>query len=320
VLVGMPLSSFQSLSDVVRPDHAEAILDAYWQGNGEEPSISTIDLAAKFCAIARYLTLPQPDIERLEEMRRNLEGYRQKGLTRKNRDIVRDVLNGDLWPKLVALAQSLMVEADARRRTAPLTAGVLAEIAVAIRILLVAPVRMANIARIEIGTHLVRPGGPGSDYYLVFESHDVKNHQALEFASDATTTNLIERYIHFHRPNLMHGANHDLRFPGKVHQSKPPNTFGLQITALIKKRLGIHLTPHQFRHCAAALLLQHYPGNYELARQVLGHKNIQTTMTFYVGLETTTATRMFSDIVTGLDAPKPDLSPLTHRPRKRSGG
>ncbi len=54
---------------------------------------------------------------------------------------------------------------------------------------------------------------------------------------------------------------------------------------------------HQFRHAAAAILLKHRPGEYELARRVLGHRNIQTTIAFYAGLETTQATRIFGDIV-----------------------
>ena len=38
----------------------------------------------------------------------------------------------------------------------------------------------------------------------------------------------------------------------------------------------------------------------DLARRVLGHKNIQTTINFYIGLETTQATRRFGEIVRGL--------------------
>jgi hypothetical protein len=38
-------------------------------------------------------------------------------------------------------------------------------------------------------------------------------------------------------------------------------------------------------------------GNYEFARRVLGHKNIQTTMRFYVGLEPLSANRRFGEIV-----------------------
>ena len=48
---------------------------------------------------------------------------------------------------------------------------------------------------------------------------------------------------------------------------------------------------------AAALMLQHDPGNYEWVRRVLGHKNIRTTINFYIGLETTQASERFGQIV-----------------------
>jgi hypothetical protein len=43
------------------------------------------------------------------------------------------------------------------------------------------------------------------------------------------------------------------------------------------------------------------PGNYELVRRVLGHRNITTTQSFYIGLETLEATRIFGEMVTGLE-------------------
>ena len=73
--------------------------------------------------------------------------------------------------------------------------------------------------------------------------------------------------------------------------------FSEQITAAVLKATGLRLTAHQFRHAAAALMLQNEPGNYEWVRRVLGHKNIQTTINFYIGLETTQASERFGEIV-----------------------
>ena len=54
---------------------------------------------------------------------------------------------------------------------------------------------------------------------------------------------------------------------------------------------------HQFRHAAGALILKHRPGEYELVRRILGHKSVQTTIKFYLELETTQASEIFTDIV-----------------------
>src|SRR5215212_11962148 len=73
--------------------------------------------------------------------------------------------------------------------------------------------------------------------------------------------------------------------------------FSDQITKAVQKATGLRLTAHQFRHAAAALMLQHDPGNYEWVRRVLGHKSIQTTINFYIGLETTQASERFGQVV-----------------------
>ena len=54
---------------------------------------------------------------------------------------------------------------------------------------------------------------------------------------------------------------------------------------------------HQFRHAAGAIILQQRPGERELARQILGHRSVQTTINAYVGLENIRASEIFRKIV-----------------------
>ena len=73
--------------------------------------------------------------------------------------------------------------------------------------------------------------------------------------------------------------------------------FSGQITQRIYQATGLRMTVHQFRHAAGALLLQRRPGEYELVRQLLGHRNVQTTINAYIGLENIQASEIFSNIV-----------------------
>jgi integrase len=57
------------------------------------------------------------------------------------------------------------------------------------------------------------------------------------------------------------------------------------------------MTVHQFRHAAAAVYLHHNPGDYETVRRLLGHRDIQTTIKFYCGLETIAATEEFGRLI-----------------------
>ena len=196
------------------PDRVEIIIEHYWEKNGQKPTLYTIDLASKLLALARSEALSEADIARLDEIRIALEQYRSTGLTEKNRTLIRQIAQSDVWREVVRLPQKLMAEATANRKTKPIRAAVTAQLAIAILILIRAPIRMQNLASIRIGLNLVRPGGPGAPYMLVFPDYDVKNGVPLEFEFDEDTTAIIDEYIHQHRPQLMRGFNHDYLFPG----------------------------------------------------------------------------------------------------------
>jgi integrase len=297
---GTNLEELDSLPHLLHPDRVDAIIDKYWQENGERPSLYTIDLGYKFLALARSVALSNEQIARLDEIRVLLEQYRSTGLTEKNRKFIRQVAHSDVWRDVVRLPTKLMADAKQRSQTKPVKAAVTAQLAIAILILIWAPIRMQNLASIRIGINLIRPRGLGTPYMLVFPDYDVKNNVPLEFEFDEQTTALIDEYITEHRPQLMRGLNHDCLFPGDGKEMKCTKTLSEQISERLWKELGLKITPHQFRHAAAYLMLKADPGNYELVRRVLGHRSIATTQNFYIGLETLEATRLFGSMVTKL--------------------
>ena len=65
--------------------------------------------------------------------------------------------------------------------------------------------------------------------------------------------------------------------------SFPASLMGIRprLPCRITKEIRIRVTPHQFRHLAAAFILEKDPANYGFVRRVLGHKNLQTTINFY---------------------------------------
>jgi len=296
--IGIPVSELSSLTSLLDPDCVEKVLEAYWPETCDNPNSYTIELADTIVSLARYDTdLDEVAVDRLGDMAALLAEYRQTGMTEKNRTLVRQVLNGDMWSKVLALPRMLMKQAEAERMGKPLRAAVMAQLAVAVHLLSVAPVRMQNLSSIRLDENLVQPRGPGTAYLLVFPDYDVKNRQVLEFPLPERTTATLDVYIRNHRPQLMHGQNHDFLFPAKRHAHKDPKTLGEQISAMIYRELGEKITPHQFRHAAGALILKRLPGNYELVRRVLGHKSLEATTRFYIGLESLTAAQQFGEMV-----------------------
>jgi integrase len=134
-------------------------------------------------------------------------------------------------------------------------------------------------------------------YWLVFPDYDVKNRVPLEFPLDESLTRLIDEYVQEFRWSLLRGRNEDWLFPGQEGGAKEAISFSSQIVKCIQKATGLQMTVHMFRHACGALILKQFPGNYELVRRVLGHKSIQTTINFYVGLETTQASEIYGEIV-----------------------
>jgi integrase-like protein len=298
VKIGVAIADLDSMSALLSPAVVEKILDAYWAKNGETPKAFTIDLACRFIAIARETKcVDDAACERLDQMRRDLEDCRRGGLTDKNTALIRQVLTPGVWSRVVKLPQDLMSTARSQRSSAPLRAAVTAQLAVAIAILTVAPVRLANLLAIKLGVNLIKPDGPDSDYWLTFPDHDVKNRVRLEYPLEQYLTRMIDEYVHDFRPIVLRGRNDDWLFPGQRGGAKTSILFSGQITQRIYQSTGLRMTVHQFRHAAGALILQSRPGEYELVRQLLGHRNVQTTINAYIGLENIHASEIFSEIV-----------------------
>jgi integrase len=298
VRAGLAIGDLSSLSALLSPNVVKKILDAYWTKNGKTPKAFTIDLAYRFVSIARETKcIDDAACERLEQMRRDLEDHRCGGLTDKNTALIRQVLTPGVWSRVVKLPQDMMSTARSQQSSAPTKAAVTAQLAVAIAILTVAPVRLANLVAIQLGINLIKPDGPDSNYWLTFPDHDVKNRVRLEYPLEQYLTRMIDEYVYDFRPTLLRGRNHDWLFPGQREGVKSNILLSGQITQRIYQATGLRMTVHQFRHAAGALILQSRPGEYELVRRLLGHHNVQTTINAYIGLENIHASEIFSQIV-----------------------
>jgi integrase len=309
VRLGIPIESLSSLSVLLAPEIVHRVLDAEWEQNGSEPKTSTIDLSKKLVAVARSAgCLTAEQLGKLDDKRAALEQYRKEGLTPKNLKLIRQVLNSEVWARVINCPDDLMRRARSLKEQAPVKAAVTAQIAVAVAILTSAPVRARNLASIWLGENLIKSGGPDAPYLLVFPHYDVKNRVDLEFEFDDFVTAVIDEYVHDYRPVLLRGRSEDWLFPGETGGSKDAHFIGIQVTDRIQKVTGLRITLHQYRHAAAAVYLKDHPGDYETVRRFLGHRNIRTTVNFYCGLETTQATRLLGEVVRKHRKPRSDAS------------
>ena len=221
VRLGMPIDSLTSMQKLLDPEIVALVIDDEWKKAGGEPKTTTIDLGKKVLAIARSVgCVDEAGLEKLGDIRSELEKYRQGGMTPKNMKLIRQVLNEKVWEQVVNCPTELMKRARSLKDRAPVKAAVTAQIAVAVAILTEAPVRAANLAAIRLDENLIKPGGPETSYLLVFPHYDVKNRVDLTFEFDDYLTDLIDEYVQEYRPSLLRGANGDWLFPGTIGDCK----------------------------------------------------------------------------------------------------
>jgi integrase len=108
---------------------------------------------------------------------------------------------------------------------------------------------------------------------------------------------LLDEYVRNFRPLIAKREECSL-FVGDDGHAKSAGSLRDGIVKAIKRCVGIHVTPHQFRHLAGELILRENPGAYGLVQQVLGHINLKTTMNFYAADHSRDAGRVLDGIVT----------------------
>lgn len=297
---GRDPQTLRSLADVVVLDAYNEGLRFFYERRGKQTSSTIHEMASMLKGVARHwVKVAEADLSTMAKVVKRL-AVPQEGLTRKNRERLRPFDDPRAVEVLLGLPARLREEVDRGLLTGK-RASVRASLALAIALLLVVPVRRQNLTAIELDTHLVRVGGR---WHLIFEDHEVKNRQVLEFILPERTVELLEWYLREHRPMLA-GADTKALFPGRGGKTKRGNTLGTQISELVHRYTGLTINPHLFRHIAAKLYLDVRPGGYEVVRRVLGHKKIATTTGFYSGAESTAAALHFDEVILGRLKPTP---------------
>jgi integrase len=171
--------------------------------------------------------------------------------------------------------------------------------ALAIEILLVAPLRMGNLSALCFDKHIRWPHGYERPAWIIIDESETKNGIALEFELPQSLSDRLATYRSEIVPNIP-GARAIHLFVGWTGKRRLQAAVALGIEKTVLKYVGVRLTPHQFRHLAAKLLLDGSPDAYPLVQQLMGHKNMQTTINFYAGIDTRRAGRAHAELISRL--------------------
>jgi integrase len=218
-------------------------------------------------------------------------------LTAKNRERLRPFDDPQTVARFLALPQRIRREVEKDRR-APKLKAVLAQSAAAIALLQVVPLRITNLANIDMRKHLV---ARGKRVYLVISEHETKNGEPIDFELPAATVETMAWYIREYRPHLVRAPT-DALFPGEGSGPKAAYGLGPQIKATVFNYTGLVVNAHLFRHAGAKIFLDQRPGQYAVVQEVLRHRSLETTKSVYSGAETRSAGQHFAAVIDKLRA------------------
>ena len=150
---------------------------------------------------------------------------------------------------------------------------------------------------------------------LIIDGIETKNGIPIESEIPAELADRLWAYRTEIAPAVI-GKCPDTLFVATTGRPRTQGAVTVAIEKAVYKNVGIRLTPHQFRHFAAKVILDSNPGAHELVRQLLVHKNMKTTTNYYAGIDTLRAGRAHAELLMQLknDAASPK------RKRSKSSG
>jgi site-specific recombinase XerC len=156
--------------------------------------------------------------------------------------------------------------------------------------------RPQNLSALHWRHHFLEPDGPRGRLLLLIPAAEMKSRKK-DFVTEVA--NQVALRLRWYRrtilPRLSADPNGDLFVTSKGTR-KDQRTLTLQMLWTIERRLGVHLTTHQYRHLLGTSYLDANPHDTETARLLLGHSWTKTTR-IYVGSQTRRASRAYNDFL-----------------------
>ena len=295
---GVDLQKYACLSNLVSPEMFKCGMRWFWERNGCKTSKHLGEIAWTIRSYAvKHLEADEETIAFYAESLKSLR-VPQLGLSDKNQAAMAQFDDPRVVKKFVSLPPLLWSKAERIGKTAYTNriakkAHLLVQSAVAIEILTFAPMRLSNLQGLRLDEHI---NWMGQRARIAIPRQQVKNNQSLEYLLPESLSKRIKDYLSDHR-GYLGDSDSPYLFPGRCGQSKDCSALRNQIRNTLWNEAAIKLTPHQFRHAAAKILLDSKPGYYEVVRKVLGHKSLTTTYSHYAGAETQAAINLYDDVI-----------------------
>jgi integrase/recombinase XerD len=140
------------------------------------------------------------------------------------------------------------------------------------------PIRLANMAAIELGRHLTKNG---DRYWCRFAAHETKEHRPLAFPLPEALTVWVDHYLALHRRLLLRGIETPRLWITIRATAMEENTIYYRVRHTTKQLVGKPVNPHLFRDCVATFIAEQAPGEVKIIARILGHATLATAEEHY---------------------------------------
>lgn len=294
VLSGFPIEKMTSLAVLTDPVNAKAALRHVMARNGNRPTPNTEHQARLLLTIARHWVRDPEQARALQGIVANLHIPRL-GMTQKNKDRLRQLDVPENVDLLLALPARIYRAAQTNEPEGPHAARLM--YALAVQILIFAPIRVGNLYRLEIGKEIreVRHGRQ-RQRYLVLDASDTKTKRTYEAPLPVEINWMLDAWLAQHRGKIFNGRT-TLLFPNPRGELRSSNAFSAKLSKFIARETGLDINTHLFRHIAGKLYLEQDDRGIETVRQLLGHTNTRTTLRNYAHLDADRAVRRHANVI-----------------------
>lgn len=298
---GRPAAEIVDLATLTDVHWLKEAMRWFYAHAGDKYLKDHANIAAAWVSFAKRYVLPPSDV--LEVLRADimfmiLEKLGPQEFSQRNIEKL-DQFNDEDKANALLLLPFRIFDEVRQKKVITVEDATLMMAAVGIELLLATMVRRKNLAWADISKNFW-PAKPRADGTWTFrvKGESVKNKQDLDFKLSKSTTRLIQFYLTECWPLLVKKPTTQL-FLRTDGAPKGRSMMANLIVTTVRKRLGLEVNMHLFRHIGAMLFLEAHPGSLEVVRIMLGHKRIETTEKFYARLKAEKAMQLFAEVVLG---------------------
>jgi integrase/recombinase XerD len=166
-----------------------------------------------------------------------------------------------------------------------------------IALLAARPLRIKNFAALQMGQH-IKPTSSG--YLIDVAAEETKTGHPIETFVPEDLCPWLSIYLKEYRPYLLCGRESDYLWVHKTGNSYRPGSLSQRITKLTARNLGIAISPHLFRDCAATTIATDDPEHVLIIAAILGHTTLKTAEIHYNHAQGLEANRHFQNSIKSL--------------------